>query len=160
MDRILKLYASKAQAGEICETGGKKYICAYFDAVSPASIAAGDVLAVDYDNADGSRSPRVSPCAALAVYQYVCVAQSALTVAGWYWFQIKGDCQAKVEGTAAVAVGDYLDVKIAISALAFELDHAADRSTGSFAIAREAIAVAGPTVVDVYLIGDRGIIIA
>ncbi len=158
MENILKLRASRAEAGEICEVGGKRYICAYWDggtdAAAPDSIVRGQVVVLGYNTGATSapKNPFIITPATEADYQYIAVAPEAYSAAGWYWWQTKGECEALVDGDANdVTVGDFLEVLNA--ATAFTLDHATARSSSSAAVAVDANAGAA-ALKTVWLIGD------
>ena len=144
------------EPGEIVEwKDGRSFICAYFDAgtLSPATALKGAALAISFDTGDGVESPIAIAVGTLAVYRYIGVALQAITTAGWYWFQIKGECQALVEGTSDVAVGDYLEVLNTEDS--FKLDHATVRSVNSVAVALAAQKDNSEVLTSVLLLGDR-----
>lgn len=103
--------------------------------------------------------PATAAPAALAVYQYVAVVCETATAADeWVKVQIKGFCEANVDGdTSDVTADDYLEVIAA--GTAFVLDHATARSTNSVARAIDGNTGAA-AVSSIYLLGDRVIVAA
>jgi hypothetical protein len=127
----------------------------YVNVRSHAALAVGAVVAV----VPSATGPVTSAPVALAGYQTIgVVCQAATAAAEQIVVQTKGYAEASVEGTTDVTADDFLEV-LATEA-AFKLDHATVRSVNSFAVAVDAIADAGPTVVSVYLIGERAIVAA
>jgi len=165
MGDILKLNGSPREGGDIINVDGKRYICAYWDGgtdtTTPDTIYKGQVVMIGYDNAASStdiHNPLVKVPTTLAVPVWIAVAQSIISAAGWYWWQIAGDCEAKVDGgTADVTANDFLEVTNGTPS-AFILDHASTRSVGSAAIAIDgntnaAVLATAADLCTVHLIG-------
>lgn len=127
----------------------------YVNVRSHAALTAGDVIAV----VPSATGPVTAAPVALAGYQTIGVAcQDASDAGEQIIVQTKGYAEANVEGTTDVTADDFLEVLATEDA--FKLDHATTRSVNSVAVAVDAIADAGPTVVSVYLIGERAIVAA
>ena len=132
--------------------GEREFIRAYWDGSDPAAILAGQPVAISYDTGATGYNPLVMQPATLAIYRYIAVATVAITAAGWYWFQIRGLCEALVDGTTDVGAGDYLEVINA--GTAFVVDHATIRSAVSVASAIDARTADSAALSTVFLIGD------
>lgn len=133
--------------------GMNEFLYAYV----PASATKGQVLVVTYDG-DEETCPKLATPATLAVYQEIAVVLADQgSTAGFAWVQVKGKCEALVEGTTDVAKDDYLEVLN--TETSFKKD-ATTRSTNSVAIACEAQAANSSVLTDVILLGGRSIVAA
>jgi len=149
-----KPYGVPRPGEKVVWSDGREFIGAYCDAgtLSPATIAQGAPVLIGYDTGDEGNDPIVIGASTSAIPKQVGVPLEAISVAGWYWFQTKGDCQALVNGALPVALGDFLELITATAR--FVIDDATTRSVQSAAVAREAYAVSATALKDVYLIGD------
>lgn len=106
---------------------------------------------LDYSSA--AHGPVAAAPATLAIAQIVGVPQDATTaVPGWYPFQTRGVAECMVNGTAAIADGDFLELITTGDALVF--DHGTVRTAGSVAVATAATSATADALATVYLIGD------
>ena len=121
-----------------------------------SAMAAGDVAVLTFGYAKGSYLQATTP-ATSSVYQYIVVALEAIASTAIGRVQVFGECEAFVEGTSAVAAGDFLEVTNAKNE--FYKD-GSSRSVNSPAIAVDAQATAGNVLSTVFLLGDRVIIAA
>jgi hypothetical protein len=98
--------------------------------------------------------------ATLGIAHTVGIAIETNTVAGDYWFQVEGPCEAFTLGTTDITVDDFLEV-CNNAPTTLQIDHATVRSTSSVAVAVDANATdTTPAVTSVWLIGDPVIIAA
>lgn len=133
--------------------GVNEYVYAYV----PASAAKGAAYVLTYDG-DEETNPKLVAAATLAVYQeVVIVLETQGSAAGFAWVQVRGNCEALVEGTTDVAKDDFLELLNTETSMKKD---ATTRSVNSIAIAREAQASNSAVLTDVFLIGDRVIIAA
>ncbi len=127
----------------------------FITAKSHAALTIGQPVVIDNTVA----GPTTAAPAALAVYQYVGVVCETATAADeWVKVQIKGFCEANVDGDSSdVTPDDYVEVIAA--GTAFVLDHATVRSTNS--VARAVDGNTGAAAIStIYLLGDRVIVAA
>lgn len=132
--------------------GNREYVFCYV----AADVLNGQVGVITYDG-DEESNPTFSAPATSNTYQQIAVSPKAIDVSvdgHYHWFQIKGDCEALVEGTTDVAKDDFLEVLNGEDS--FKKD-ATTRSTNSVAIAQEAQAANSEVLTNVYLLGDRTI---
>lgn len=123
----------------------------------PANTVAGTPLVVSYDGDEEVMVAGVVP-ATLAVYQEIAITPTlAGAVAEFQWCQVRGVCQALVNGTADVAKDDFLEVINAGTAL---VDDSTVRSVNSVAVACEAYTTNSAALKTVQLLGDRVIVAA
>lgn len=133
--------------------GMNEFLYAYV----PASATKGQVLVVGYDG-DEETCPKLTTPATLAVYQEIAVVlKDQGATAGFAWVQVKGKCEALVEGTTDVAKDDYLEVLN--TETSFKKDGTA-RTVNAVAIACEAQASNSSVLTDVILLGGRVIVAA
>jgi hypothetical protein len=88
--------------------------------------------------------------------QHVVVALEAVPDEEIGYFQLSGDCQALLAGTA-IAAGDFLEVVNAADQL---VETGTSRTINCVAIAKEAQAAAGSVLTDVQMIGEGTLIAA
>lgn len=126
--------------------GKQEFVYVYI----PAAKAKGEFQVITYDG-DEEYSPKLADAATLAVYQEVGVVLEAHTEAGYAWVQVKGVCEALVDGTTDVAKDDFLEV------LNGSVNAVKDGtlSIHSVAVAREAQTTDAGTLTDVELLGKR-----
>jgi len=134
---------------------GREFVWAYYDVSDPAAahIQAGSVVML-YQDVGGTNNydPKVAAVTSAGILvEEHCVTLAALTAAGWYWFQTKGLCTAKVEGTVAITIGDFLKPVNGQDYLV--LDHATVRTLSGMAKATTAYAVAAESTAVVNLLG-------
>lgn len=143
--------ATPVYAGEILSVDGKRYIAAY----TTDGVAAGAVVMIAYGEVAG-QEVLAATTATVAFPVMTAVAPAIVAVTTLAWFQIGGLCEASVEGTAAVAAGDFLEV------LSTEADFKKDgtRSAESAAVAVDAQAAASAVIVTVFLIPEQHVITA
>ena len=135
-------------AGALKREGNKEFIFAY----CAAAETRGSVRKIVYDGDEETNPTAAAPATETTVYQLVAVATQTTTAAGFQWYQIKGDCEALVEGTTDVAKDDFLEVLT--TETSFKKD-GTSRTVNSVAIAREAQATNSAVLADIYLLGDR-----
>lgn len=135
-------------AGAMKREGNKEFIYAY----CAAAETRGKVRVITFDGDEETNPTAAAPATETTVYQTVGVATVSTTAAGFLWYQIKGDCEALVEGTTDVAKDDFLEVLNGETS--FKKD-GTSRTVNSVAIAREAQASNSSVLTDVYLLGDR-----
>jgi hypothetical protein len=154
MSDILRTLGFAQEAGTRMWLGAKQYICAYWDGATPAAIAAGSIWALSYDTGANARCPIVIAPVMRTHRQTIVVAPKDLPVAaGWYWFQIRGECNTLCDGgTTDIGIGDYL--QIASGAAVLTVDHATVQSYRSVAVAKVAYTSGTAALKSVYLIGD------
>jgi len=138
--------------GSRVSNGMNEKIWAYIQ----ASTAKGEVQVISYDG-DEATAVKCADAATLAVYQEVGIVLEAHTSAEYGWVQVKGKCEALVEGTTDVAKDDYLEVLN--GEVSLKKDGSA-RTVNSIAIACEAQASNEDVLTDVILLGGRVIIAA
>ena len=149
---VAMLAAAPAAAGIEIQVGDKQYISAYNETGSATVV--GEVAILDYANTYGVKAIVVAT-KAFPVKTAISLAIAADHVLGWY--QVGGEAEAGVEGTAAVTAGDFLEVLN--TELAFKKDGAA-RTTNSAAVAVDAQAAGSIVVVTVRLINEQHLIAA
>lgn len=135
--------------------GNREYVYVY----TADDVAVGEVGVISYDG-DEEYNPTFSTPATEASKQLIAVAPKAVDVSedGYYfWAQIRGDCEALVEGTTDVAKDDFLEVLNGEDS--FKKD-ATSRSDNSVAIAQEAQAANSEVLTNIYLFGDEGGVVA
>lgn len=136
--------------GTVWTEGCKRFVTAK----SHAALVIGDVVVVSFS----ATGPLTAAAATSSVYQQVgVVCEAAAAADAWVKIQIAGPAEASVEGTTDVAAGDFLEVLNTEND--FKKDGAA-RTVYSVAVAIDAQASATPTVVSVWLLGDRNLIAA
>ena len=140
-------------AGAIKHEGNKTFIFAY----CAAAETRGNVRVITYDGDEETNPTAGTPATQTSVYQRVGVATVTTTAAGFLWYQIKGDCEALVEGTTDVAKDDFLEVLNGETS--FKKD-GASITTNVVAIAQEAQATNSAVLTNVYLLGERVFIAA
>jgi hypothetical protein len=85
------------------KNGGRdKAVAAYWDGASPAALAAGDVVFLEFHKTYGWR---IVPVATSTVAQRIGVMQSAGAAAGLFWVDVKGNTVAAVTGVAGLNNG-------------------------------------------------------
>jgi hypothetical protein len=142
------------EAGLVCEQGGKRYISAYYDGADPAALVIGGTVAIGREGIGAAaHNPIAYAIAASVVVHMQGVSLVATTTAGFYWFQIQGEADVLVEGTAAVSIGDTLKAVAATPHLIQDTAMGTDLLATSIGIALEATTVAGPELKLVYLLG-------
>ncbi len=99
-----------------------------------SAIVKGTVLMVNYTGVP-STSPQVIVTATNTPTREIVVAPAAIATLTWDWFVIGGWCDALIEGTTDVAIGDYLKIVQATSANGFIKDSSTVYSTGTIAVA-------------------------
>lgn len=123
----------------------------------PATTAKGTPLIVTHDGDEEVMVKGVAP-ATLAVYQEVAITPKlAGSAAEFMWCQVKGICQALVDGTTDIAKDAYLELLNAETAL---VSDSTARSVNSVAIACEAYTDTTDALKTVHLLGDRVIVAA
>lgn len=122
-----------------------------------SALVKGQVYLVDYKGTPGT-SPRAITPATNTPTREVVVAVEAVPANSWGWFCLGGWVDAMVEGTTAVAIGDYLKVTTGTSTTAFIKDSSTTYSVGTAAVAGAAQGSAGNTLTLVELIGGKSII--
>ena len=121
---------------------------------SGSALSIGSVVKIAYTG-QSSGDPQCIACVSgSAAYDRVVVAVNATASGNWDWFWIEGICNALVEGTTDVAVGDYLLVDISTAAGSFSKDGAA-LTANSAAIAMAAQAANSSVLAKVRLLGER-----
>ncbi len=121
----------------------------------PATTPAGTPLVVTYDTTAIVKG--VAP-ATLAVGQEIAITpRLAGATAEYMWCQLRGVCQALVDGTADVTSGHYLKVINAGVAL---IEDGASMSTSSIAVAQSTYTTNSAALKSVILMGAKGAIIA
>jgi hypothetical protein len=121
----------------------------------PAATAAGTPMVVTHDGDEEVMVKGVA-AATLAVYQEIAICPELVgSSAEFKWGQVRGICQALVNGATDIAKDDYLE--IINGADNFVRDSTA-RSVNSVAIACEAYADSTDALKTVQLLGDRVIV--
>lgn len=141
----------KGKQGSRKRVGVNEYIYMQF----PATTKAGQPMVV---TGDGDEEVMIKGVAAatLAVYQEIAVCPKLIgSSAEFAWGQVRGICQALVNGTMDVAKDNYLE--ILNGADNFVLDSTV-RSVNSVAIACEAYTDSTDALKTVHLLGDRVIV--
>lgn len=131
--------------------GKQEFVYVYL----PASKAKGEFQVITFDG-DEETSPKLADAATLAVYQEVGVVLEAHSAADYAWVQVRGVCEALVDGTTDVAKDDFLEV------LNGSVNAVKDGtlSVNSVAIARETQTANSGTLTEVELLGKPVIIAA
>lgn len=132
--------------------GKQEFVYVYI----PAAKAKGELQVITYDG-DEEYSPKLADAATLAVYQEIGVVLEEHLSAGYGWVQVKGVCEALVDGTTDVAKDDFLEV---LNGAVSAVKDATTRSVNSVAIAREAQTADEGTLTEIELLGGRAIIAA
>jgi hypothetical protein len=123
----------------------------------PATTAAGTPLVVTYDGDEEVMVQGVAP-ATLAVYQEIAIVPTLQgAAAGFMWCQVRGICQALVDGTTDIAKDAYLELLNTETAL---VSDSTARSVNSVAIACEAYTLTPDALKSVQMLGDRVIVAA
>lgn len=147
--------------GEIIVTAdGKKFICAYYDGAAPgSSVAKGQPVALSVGTTNGTKvGPKIIAIATSTLLQQIIFATAALSAAGWYWFQMKGDFDNGLvtHSTSISAAGKWLKVAAAGATTVYD---GSTQGAQCVAVSREAT-TSGLTAADIYIIGDPVIISA
>lgn len=106
---ILTIGASADRAGEVVNQGNKSYICAY---TAITSLAKGIPVMIQGSAVNnGGKTPVAVACATTAIpTSLIGVCTSTIAAAGWYWFQIRGLCNAYLLSSTACLPGGMLQV--------------------------------------------------
>lgn len=88
---------------------------------------------------------------------YAVVATEAVAIGAFSWFVIQGYCDALVQGTTAVAAGDFLKIAQATSTTGY-LKDGTSKTTSSHAIAHAAQATASNVAAKVCLLGEPALV--
>jgi hypothetical protein len=139
---------------EIEIAGGKGFIYAYYDGAAPAaSVAAGYPLMLTYGATVNNKiGPKVKAVASGTIR--VVVSLQALTVAGWYWFQWKGDLDdALCTGSNSIVANSSVALAVLNGATVFTYQ-GATWAAASCAMSRGVANLLGGTSTDIYLPGD------
>jgi hypothetical protein len=141
--------------GSTKQEGNRVYMYVY----TADDVAQGEVGVISYDG-DEEYNPTFGTPATETSKQIIAVAPKVVDVSedGYYfWAQIKGDCEALVEGTTDVAKDNFLEV---LNGTSYFVQDATSRSDNSAAIAQEAQATNSSVLTNVYLFGDEGVVVA
>ena len=133
--------------------GNREYIFAY----CAAAETVGKVRVITFDGDEETNPTAGTPATETGVYQQIGVATKTTSAAGFLWYQIKGDCEALVEGTTNVAKDDFLEVLT--TETSFKKD-GASITTNAVAIAQEAQESNSSVLTNVYLLGVRTFVAA
>jgi len=121
----------------------------------PATTAAGRPMVVTYDGDEEVMVKGVA-AATLAVYQEIVICPELIgSAAEFKWGQVRGICQALVNGATDIAKDDYLEI---INGADNFVQDSTARSVNSVAIACEAYADSTDALKTVQLLGDRVIV--
>lgn len=144
------------QAGVMFNVSNGQGITLFNDTASP--IALGDVVQIIYD-VDGNNGllegMQCETPAATAWVTYTAIALEIVAVDAIGFFQVSGVCDAFVEGTSAVAKGDFLEVLDAENELKKE---GTVRTANNTAIALAAQAAGSNVLISIYKFGEAHVI--
>lgn len=154
---ILQSKACADYAGDIQVIGNNRFICAYtaissLDAGKPVMITTGPELTYGY-------TPVAIAPAQTDLNVLIGVRDKAISAAGWYWFQIKGLCNAYVLGAAGIVVGAGLQVTAAATNFTVDFSTGEPSPMGSTVAVNKAIYTTTTAALkSVYLTGLGGTI--
>lgn len=121
----------------------------------PAATKAGAPMVVTYDGDEEVMVKGVAP-ATLAVYQEIAICPRLIgSAAEFAWGQVRGICEALVNGTTDIAKDNYLEVINGADNLVYD---STARSVNTVAIAVDAYADSTDALATVQLLGDRVIV--